>query len=576
MLARLDRSVREGNFFLFLVGYRWVCLLPPALALVLAPATTPYGYLVFAFALIENLVLTAFRPFFNSLIRRRHVVFSLDLVIVAVILALSGGDQSPYFLYALSPILAAAYFFQLRGALAAAGAMSVLYLAAVWVSVQLAPHAPDPIAIVSAITGFFLLAVLFSFPSALLWQLRRTTRELQNAHAQLLEQNASLERTHRELESVHGLTLAMQSSATDVPDIQEKILATVTNDLQFERAILGLVSPEQNALTGWLVQRRAEPLHTDALEHTHAVALRGESGLLARAMLDGAPRYITDAAPPTSDAEFNAQVALTPYAILPLTMRDHAVGVLLVDNPESRALIPPASFESLVAVANQAALALGSTRLCVERAQRLAIEQERNRIAMEIHDTATQSLFGVVYALDAYLKQMPPEMEALRLRLRDTRDAVQCTLQDLRRSIHNLWTDTRDAQTFVGELRAHLRKLDPPAHLRVEIETYGDMHGLEQTTRQNLLRIAEEGLANVVKHAAATQARVYIYANMDETQLIVEDNGRGMETSKTNGFGLTSIQERARAMGGRVTFEPRAGGGTRLGVVVRGCSTVGG
>jgi len=270
------------------------------------------------------------------------------------------------------------------------------------------------------------------------------------------------------------------------------------------------------------------------------------------------------------------QVALTPYAILPLMMRDHVVGVLLVDNPATRALIPPASFESLVAVANQAALALGATKLCVERAQRLAVEQERNRIAMEIHDTATQSLFGVVYTLDAYLKQLPPEMESLRLRLRDTRAAVQCTLQDLRRSIHNLWTDTRDAQTFVGELRAHLRKLDAPASLRVEIETYGDLQGLDQTTRQNLLRIAEEGLSNVVKHANATQARVYMYAHAEETQLIVEDNGRGIADSKSNGFGLTSIQERARAVGGRVNMEPRAGGGTRLSVVVRGCAaTVG-
>lgn len=574
MLSRFDRAVRESNFFLFLLGYRWLSLLPPALSLIFIPATTPFVFLVLGVALVENSILTTLHPFFNRQILRRPLLFGLDLIIVAALVALTGGDQSPYYLYALSPILAAAYFFQLRGGLAAAGAITPLYLAALWVSMQLTSIPPNPITVAAEITGFFLLVALFSFPSALLKQLQNTARELERAHVQLLEQNGSLERAHRELESVHGLTLAMQSSATDVADIQEKILATVTHDLEFERAILGLVAMEQNALTGWLVQRRAEPLGTNGLAHAHPLPLHEESGLLAQAVLNGNARYVADAAAPTTDATFNAQLGLTPYALLPLAMRDHSVGVLLVDNPASRAPISPVSFESLVAVANQAALALGSTKMCVERAQRLAVEQERNRIAMEIHDTATQSLFGVVYTLDAYLKELPPEMETLRQRLQEMRDAVQCTLQDLRQSIHNLWTNTRDAQAFVGELRAHLRKLEAPATLQVEIETYGDMQALDDVTRKNLLRIAEEGLTNVVKHADATRAQVLMYANVDETKLVVEDNGRGISPDTKSGFGLTSINERARALDGRVTFGPRVGGGTRLSVVVRGCTPV--
>jgi len=251
-------------------------------------------------------------------------------------------------------------------------------------------------------------------------------------------------------------------------------------------------------------------------------------------------------------------------------MRDHPLGVLLVDNPDTRAPIPPDGLRALTTVANQAALALGSTKLCIERAQRLAIEQERNRIAMEIHDTASQSLFGIVYALDACIKLLPEHVEEVQARLRDTRAVAQHTMNELRRSVFDIWSRELDAPEFVSELRSHLARLDAPRSLRVDIQVEGELRQLAPFVRKNLLRIAEEGLANVVKHSDASDARVGLQISHEAARLVIQDNGRGFNTRNGGdaGFGLKSIRERARVIGAEVWVESRAGAGTHLEIVL--------
>ena len=390
----------ESNVFLFLLGYSWLSLLPPGLALLLSPSQSMVPLLVFAVALTHNLLLGLFHPRLNRLVQSRPVSFSLDLIFAAAFIAFTGGTHSPYYLFALGPILAAAFFFQMRGGLITASVFGLFYLLAVAASVTFSRASADVLVALTQIVSFLLIAVLFGYPSVLLERIRHTSSELARAHTELLQKNASLERSNRELESIHSLGLAMQSSSVDVFDVQERILITITGELEFERAMLALVEPESNVLMGWLTHRRSRWYEApDGLFHTSEIPLRPESGLIAQTLLGGKPCYVADAAPPTNDPAVNARLGLAGYAILPLVMRDHPVGVLVVDNPETHTLITPESFRSLASVANQAALALGSTRLCVERAQRLAVEEERNRIAMEIHDTASQSLFGIVYAL---------------------------------------------------------------------------------------------------------------------------------------------------------------------------------
>lgn len=565
MLNRwLTRAGEEHDVFLFLLGYRWLCLLPVALALWLAPAGNNAAFIL-GLALADNLLLTVFHPRINRLVRHFPIALGIDLLLVALFIALTGGAASPYYLYALCPLFAAAFFFQLRGGLAVAAVLTVFYVAALIAS-------PAPIDLLRALTqiiSFFLSAILFGYASILVERIRRD-------HALLAQNNTLLERTNHELQSIHNLALTMQSSAIDVADVQEIILTTITDEMGFERAMLATIDPERNVLTGWLTQRRHEDAAAlNGLPHTTQVALNPTAGTIAQNVLQRRPAFVVDGLPPTNDLATNRRLNLNRYAILPLYMRDHPLGVLLVDNPQTDAPITLESMHSLELVAEQAAIALGSTKLCIERAQRLAVEEERNRLAMEIHDTASQSLFGIVYTLDGCVKMLPEHPIEVRSKLEDLRAVARRTMNDLRHSVYDIWSGELSAQDFEIELMAYWQKLGAPASLDVEIQVHGTLKRWGNLVRRNLLRIAEESLANAVKHSGATRIGVTLDLNANAPRLLVADNGRGFaarDGAASNGIGLTNIRERARAIGGEARIESKPGAGTRIEVRLPACA----
>jgi signal transduction histidine kinase len=559
MLKRwLARVTEERQVLFYLLGYRWLSLLPPFLALWLMPRLDPFLQPVFVAALADNLFLTLLHPHVNRWVIRLPAILGIDLVIVAIFLALTGNTTSLFYLYALSPILAAAFFFRMRGALYAAATFTLFYaIALIPVGIPI-----DLLHALTQIISVFLIAVLFGYSGILI-------QDIRNERALLAQGNATLERTNRELASVHNLALQMQSSAVDVADIEEVILTTITNAMGFERAMLALVDPERNVLIGWLTHRQREAAQVPTgIFHTSEIPLVRETGVVAQAVLNREPAYVQDGLPPTNDPAMNRRLRLTRYAILPLYMRDNAVGVLLVDNPESGAPITAESLHSLKLVADQAAIALGSTKLCIERAQRLAVEEERNRIAMEIHDTATQSLFGIVYTLDGCIKRMSENPEEVQAKLVDLRTVAARTMNDLRHSVYDIWAGTLTEADFRTELESFFQKLGAPASLSLEIDIEGSFGALDMAVRRNLLRIAAEGLANIVKHAGATRASVTLDLLRQPVSLVIQDNGTGFElrdgSPPSTGIGLTGIRERAHALGAEAQIETSPGKGTRI------------
>ncbi len=549
------RAADEHYILFFLLGYRWLSLLPPFLALLLAPRDNALLLPVFLFALADNLFLSLLHPRVNQWLIRLPALIGIDIVLVALFLSLTGGDTSLFYLYALSPVLAAALFFRMRGALAATCGLALTY--ALLLGLLAVPL--DVLHALTQFISFFLIAVLFGYSAILIEHIR-------NDRALLAKSNATLERTNREITSIHNLALQMQSSAVDVPDIEQVILTTITNSMGFERAMLALVDPDRNALIGWLSHQQHNGESMSAgISHTMEIPLSAASGVVAQVVLKREAAYVMDGLPPTDDPGMNRRLALRQYAALPLYMRDNPIGVLLVDNPVSGTPITSESMHSLKLVADQAAIALGSTRLCIERAQRLAIEEERNRIAMEIHDTATQSLFGIVYTLDGCIKRMDEDPQQVRSTLVDLRAIASRTMNDLRRSVYDIWAGTLSEAEFRAELEGYLQKLGIPSRLAVLIQVEGSLAGVDLSVRRNLLRIAEEGLANVVKHSSATRASITLDLKRQPGCLVVEDNGSGFATpDEGSPVGLVSIRERASAMGAEVRVESRPGSGTRI------------
>lgn len=170
---------------------------------------------------------------------------------------------------------------------------------------------------------------------------------------------------------------------------------------------------------------------------------------------------------------------------LPLFVRELPVGVLVVELPEGE-VARPERHTLLSAVAHQAALALWSTRMCVERAHKLAVQEERSRIAQEIYDTVSQGLFSAVYTLQNCSPLLSEEQRTLRERLESVLRTSTKTLQETRRLVHDLWVGGLTTAEFVAELRSTVQDLGALEDLQVDITVEGDLTELTPFTRKHL------------------------------------------------------------------------------------------
>ena len=222
-------------------------------------------------------------------------------------------------------------------------------------------------------------------------------------------------------------------------------------------------------------------------------------------------------------------------------------------------------------VANQAALALGTTILCIDRARRLAVETERNRIARDIHDTVAQSLFGIVYSLDACITMLPQKADDVRNELIELRSLANSAHDEVRRSIFDLWPSALTIELFMADLTNYVSSCCRPRSFSIIFNYHGDFNSLSSGLRRTIYRMAQEALANSARHSGAQSARLCLTVAEHEVYLDISDQGKGFDPSvalsrsqNREHFGLHGIQERARAMGGDCEIASQPDAGSRI------------
>ena len=279
-------------------------------------------------------------------------------------------------------------------------------------------------------------------------------------------------------------------------------------------------------------------------------------------------------------------------AAAPLIVRDQVVGTLLVvGQREGKGKFVQADLDLLVAFANQAAIAIENARL-YEQSKELAVVEERSRLSRELHDAVTQTLFSaslVAEALPATWEKDPQEGRGL---LQELRGLSRGALAEMR----TLLLELRPAALAETPLADLLRQLGEaasgregiPVSVQVEGQASAFVPPLPQDVQITFYRIAQEALNNVVKHARAHHVTVRLcYSCHDQAAspimtggvepveagqsvlLSVSDDGRGFDPAMIphNRLGLGSMQERAQAIGARLTVESQPGQGTQVTVL---------
>src|SRR6266487_1264452 len=563
MFAKLVTFFHVSRIFTFLLAFRWAALIPGLLTLGIANQSGQLlsPILVFSVALIANLFISLANRQLNQLVIDHPAFIGIDLLFSATILAVSGGSHSPYYLYALSPLLAGAFFFQMRGALSVSAVFTPLYLMGNYLNSQTMVAQTDIVTITSQLAGVWLIPILFAYPSILLKDTNRALEELATTRDELTQKHENLALAHRQLEIIHDLTMLLQS-APDLLSVQERVLGAVTTELGFSKAVVSLVDPAYEELGGWLVY----PAEA-AFPAAKAIPLKSENGTLIKALLNRTI-FTSKGEVLICDEELNGWLNEQRWLVMPLYLREHPVGLLLVNETDG---FTKEQENTLMTVANQAALALGTTILCIDRARRLAVETERNRIARDIHDTVAQSLFGIVYSLDACITMLPQKVDDVRNELIELRTLDNNAHEEVRRSIFDMWPSALTVELFMADLTNYISNCCRPRTFSVIFNNNGDFNGLSAGLRRTIYRMSQEALANSARHSGAQSARFCLNIAEDQVHISITDEGRGFDPSialsrslNREHFGLHGIRERALAMGGRCEIISKPNEGSRI------------
>lgn len=203
-----------------------------------------------------------------------------------------------------------------------------------------------------------------------------------------------------------------------------------------------------------------------------------------------------------------------------------------------------------------------------------AQEEERRRVAREIHDGPAQSMANVVMRAEFCLKLLQKDPAKLRGELMTLQDLVRDSLQDTRKIIFDLRPMALDDLGIAAALKKFVANYKEQYGLPVEYQCFGSQKRLPQAVEVALFRIVQEGLNNIYKHANATSAVVKMEVLPEKVNLMIRDNGRGFNVNKVfkdaerKGYGLIGIRERVQLLNGELEIQSSPGKGTSLTVSI--------
>ena len=262
---------------------------------------------------------------------------------------------------------------------------------------------------------------------------------------------------------------------------------------------------------------------------------------------------------------------------VPVKIGNKVLGVLDIESTEVDAF-SEADLYTAQTLADQLAVAIENARL-YEETRQIAVMEERNRMAREIHDTLAQGFSGIILQLEAAEQALSEDTSEAERHLNQARSLARKSLAEARRSVWNLRPQALEQLPLVEAIKQELDKFNQSVGVNAKFSISGVRCDLPPELEAGLLRICQESLTNVRKHAKATEVEVNLKFDESAVELSVSDDGvgfkprtsgssKGSSKKKRDTFGLISMRERARGLGGTFEVQSRRGKGTLVRVVI--------
>jgi len=255
---------------------------------------------------------------------------------------------------------------------------------------------------------------------------------------------------------------------------------------------------------------------------------------------------------------------------VPIVAKGEVIAAFYLANREGAQGFTDDDQEVIETLAAHAAIAIENTRL-YERSRELSIVEERNRLARELHDSVTQTLFSLSLTAESAATLADSDPAQAKEQILSARRLATEALQEMRSLIFELRPAELEAEGLVATLRKRVDVLRRVYHKEIEFDVRGERR-LDPDSETQLFRIVQEALHNALKHSEADSLAVELSMQDGRVVACIRDDGIGFDPDaarlRSGRLGLTSMQERAEELGGRIDIHSEPGHGTEVFVEV--------
>lgn len=277
--------------------------------------------------------------------------------------------------------------------------------------------------------------------------------------------------------------------------------------------------------------------------------------------------------PPTDLFSVFVKVGCEQIVSLPLKVKGRLIGVIQGGNC-SRRDFSAEEFTLLSAIGQQVGVSAENARLH-QAVQRTATLEERARLARELHDSVTQSLYSVTLLAEAAARLLSSGDSLMAAEhLQELRDAAQESLREMRLLVYELRPSALEKHGLADALRLRLEAVESRSGIKTNLLVEGTENILYET-KSELYQIAQETLNNILKHSHAANVQVKLRFQKDSTTMEIKDDGVGFDpelAASSGGMGLAGLSERAEKVGGRFQVESAPGRGACIRIEVSAVS----
>jgi PAS domain S-box-containing protein len=309
----------------------------------------------------------------------------------------------------------------------------------------------------------------------------------------------------------------------------------------------------------------ADGLYAD--QEGHSVSVAGLA--LERALSAGEP-IVTGSVGDGEAVHLLPDATVGSAIMMPVRTAAGSGGVLVLANRPGQAILGDTELDVLGRLSRRAAVAI-EYRRAHDELQRVAVLDDRARIARDLHDGIIQSLFAASMVLNQVreLEQPPTRAQLVRLER-----LIGSSIEDLRRYVRDLTPPALSSSDLGTVVRQLVRDFQERTGIRCRVSLEPRALASVQRGAVDIVQIIRESLSNIARHASASDCTIRLRRDGEQTTLEIRDDGRGLHRGQRRGFGLKNIVSRARFLGGEAAVTGEPGAGTLVRVILPRLDTV--